>query len=386
MSRIPSVRFHRKGYFFIRIEGKDHYLGRDKVAANVKADLLLADYLKRRNLPSHASIRTAEIPIEELGVRFLLWAKDYYTYDGRDTDVYTRFRLSIQLLINHHGGDVPSRFGPLALKRLREIMIDAGLAMSTINARVNIIRQCFRWGAENELCEAVVYQSLQSVRGLQKGRSKAKNPKKVRPVPISSVEAILPFLPPTVNDMVMLQMHSGMRSGELVNLRFGDIDRSKPIWRYVPMTHKTERYEKDRIVRFGPECQKILQPYFNLSGNDLTTYVFSPRRTVELSLQRRRVKPKPEPTTDKLPKQPKRSPGIKYRRDSYRTAIQRACEKAGVKHWFPHQLRHLAGTLAREVEGLDGSQHFLGHSNAKVTERYAEINDAKADAVAEKIG
>lgn len=76
----------------------------------------------------------------------------------------------------------------------------------------------------------------------------------------------------------------------------------------------------------------------------------------------------------------------KYRRDSYRNAILRACDRLGIEPWFPHQLRHLAGTLAREVEGLDGSQHFLGHSHSKVTEVYSIIRDSKAEAVARKIG
>lgn len=177
-----------------------------------------------------------------------------------------------------------------------------------------------------------------------------------------------------------------MRSSELVNLTFEDIDRSKPIWRYAPKSHKSQRYEKTRTVRFGPENQKILQKYFDEFGSDLTAYVFSPRRTLELSRQKRRSQKKTTSVKQSDFEPPKRCPGHKYRRDSYRTAIQRACEKAGVEKWFPHQLRHLAGTLARDVGRLDAAQHFLGHSNAAITQIYAEINDAKADDVAKKIG
>ncbi len=142
---------------------------------------------------------------------YLLWAKDYYQFGGRDTGVYPKHRWSIQLLIDHYGQTAPPSFGPLALKKLRELMVDMGLAMSTVNARVNIIRQCFRWGAENELCDASVFHSLQVVRGLQKGRTKAKLPKKIKPVAHNAIEAIQPYLLPTVGDMILLQMHSGMR-------------------------------------------------------------------------------------------------------------------------------------------------------------------------------
>ncbi|MGL6193557.1 MAG: tyrosine-type recombinase/integrase [Thermoguttaceae bacterium] len=383
MKQIPSIRFHKKGYYFIRIEGKDHYLGKDKREAQLEADLILADYLRRRNRPTTPVAIGEELTIEEIGVRFLVWAKGFYQLNGRDTGVFSRFRLSIQLLIDMYGNSRPSLFGPLALKQVREKMIESGLARSTINMRINIVRQCFRWGAENELCNASVYHALQTVRGLQKGRSAAKEVKQVLPVKLEIVEATLQHLPPIVADMVRLQMYTGMRSSELINLRFKDIDRSKHIWLYTPVSHKTEGYGKIRTVRFGPRSKEILQKYFeHIEDLEKAGYVFNPRQSLEICRKRRAsIAKKHKPLSLK-----KTRAGEKYRRDSYRNAIKRACAKAGVSHWFPHQLRHLAGTLAREVGGLDAAQQFLGHSNASVTEIYAQVNNAKADSVAEIIG
>ena len=40
--------------------------------------------------------------------------------------------------------------------------------------------------------------------------------------------------------------------------------------------------------------------------------------------------------------------------------------------WHPNQLRHTVGTEIRARHGLEAAQVVLGHSNAKITEVYAE--------------
>ena len=55
-------------------------------------------------------------------------------------------------------------------------------------------------------------------------------------------------------------------------------------------------------------------------------------------------------------------------------------------HWSPNQLRHAAATKIREEFGLEAAQVYLGHSQAYVTEIYAEKNFALAEQVAKQIG
>lgn len=61
-------------------------------------------------------------------------------------------------------------------------------------------------------------------------------------------------------------------------------------------------------------------------------------------------------------------------------------ERKLIPHWFPHQLRHTCGTLARKMGGLEGAQTLLGHQRANVTEIYAERDMDLAAEVAKKIG
>ena len=390
MPKLPSVRKHAKGYFFIRIQGKDHYLGSDKPQANAQAKLLLADYLRDQPVSRSSRAGASEMAIEEIAVEFLLDEKKKFEHSDHDTGSYDRARRAVQLLIDSFGKTKPSDFGPLALKQIRQQLIDQGLARTTINTRVNIIKSCFRFAVENEYCEPSAYHTLQAVKGLQKGRSAAKDGKKVLPVSVELVNKTLPELPPIIADIVRLQVYCGARCSELLNLRAGEIDMSKEIWRYVPKDgHKSSWRGKERVVYFGPHCQEILKPYLERVGDDMDRYLFSPRDSVRLYKEKRRAarKTSVQPSQQNRAKEnPKKVPGKRYNRHSYRNAILRACERLGIEHWFPYQLRHLSGTLAREVEGLDGAQHFLGHSNAKVTEIYAELRDEKTEAVARKIG
>ena len=59
-------------------------------------------------------------------------------------------------------------------------------------------------------------------------------------------------------------------------------------------------------------------------------------------------------------------------------AIARACKRAGVPRWHPHQLRHNAATWLRKEFGLDVARVILGHSSPVVTEVYAEMDREKA--------
>jgi integrase len=57
-----------------------------------------------------------------------------------------------------------------------------------------------------------------------------------------------------------------------------------------------------------------------------------------------------------------------------------------VPAWAPNQLRHSGATVARMLEGLDGSQALLGHKKADVTQVYAELEDSRGILVAERVG
>jgi integrase len=356
-----------------------------------------------RHLPQTVAV-VADLTINEVAARFWQHAEKHYRHlDGTITNELNDFKYSLRPLKNFYGHTVAKDFGPLALKAVRQKMIDGyehpkygpqqPLCRGVVNQRIGRIRRMFKWAVENELVPPSVLLGLQAVRGLQKGRSQARETEPVKPVPETFVEAILPHLRPPVAAMVRLQLLTGMRPGEVVIMRAIDLDMTGKVWLYRPGSdqgtygsHKTAYRGQHRIIPIGPRGQEIIRQWLK---PDLYAYLFSPRETMDaLRLkQRQERKTKVQPSQmNRRKRNPRRKPGDRYRVGSYAVAIARACEKAGVPHFHPHQIRHTKATEIRREAGLDAARAVLGHRSPTITEVYAEIDVNKAAEVMEKLG
>jgi integrase len=159
------------------------------------------------------------------------------------------------------------------------------------------------------------------------------------------------------------------------------IDATGDVWQARLERHKGAWRGKERIIFFGEKAKEIIRPYL-LRPADKP--MFSPHEAI-LSLRRdcpthRRPNQKPNE------RQTAREVRDAYTPDTYRRAVTRACVEAGIPSWVPYQLRHTAGTEARKRFGLDVAQALLGHSGAKVTQIYAELDQEKARAIAAQFG
>lgn len=161
-----------------------------------------------------------------------------------------------------------------SLRALREHMISLDWSRSYINASIGKIRRAFAWGVKEELVDVSVHQALLRVRGLQKGRSAARETEPAGPVDDVVVEATLPHLPPIVADMVRVQRLLGRRPGEVCCVRPCDLDTSGAVWVYSPATHKSEHRGSERRIFVGPKAQAILRPYLE---REVTSYCSPPQ-------------------------------------------------------------------------------------------------------------
>jgi integrase len=365
-----------------------------------------------RRPPQQAT--TKDLSVNELILAFWKHAEEHYRQpDGTPTNELNDFRLSLKPLRELYGHTVAREFGPLALKAVRQKMIEARLCRGVINQRVGRIRRMFRWAVENELVTATVLHGLQAVSGLKKGRSQARETEPVKPVPEAFVNATLPYLLPPVAAMVRLQLVTGMRPGEVTILRAIDLDMTGPVWLYRPGsdrgpegTHKNAYRGHGRIIAIGPRGQEIIRPWLK---TDIQVYLFSPREAMARlrAEQRSKRKSKVQPSQqDRRRKKPKKRLGNRYSVKAYATAVWRACiaadrtareeaRKAGravsddevfVPRWHPHQLRHTKATEVRREFGLDAARVVLGHRSPQITETYAEIDVNKAAEVMARLG
>src|SRR5262249_24087511 len=145
-------------------------------------------------------------------------------------------RLSLKVLRRLYGTTLAKDFGPLAMRTCQAEFIRDGLSRPEVNRRISLIKVMFKWAVSQELVPAAVWQSLLSVGGLRKGRTQAREPVPVGPVPEAIVERTLEHLCPTVAAMVRLQLATAMRPGELVIMKARDLDMSGPVWEYRPGT------------------------------------------------------------------------------------------------------------------------------------------------------
>lgn len=363
------------------------------------------------------------------------WAKTYYSGSA-----LSGVRMALRVLRDCAGSTDAALFGPNSLRVVRESMIHGeshgprprrAWCRKTVNTRVGHIVRMFRWAASREIVDARVYQSLQTLPPLKRGRCAAPDHEPVTLVPEHAIDAVRPFLGRHVEAVVDLQLLTGARPGELLGMRACDLETSPPggVWAYRPARHKNSHRGKGRTIFLGPRAQQILSGFLSTRPTD--AYLFSPaeaererlaglhaRRTTPLSCGNR-------PGTNRR-EDPRTGPGERYTTASYRRAISRACDRAfpppphlrprepedcppetraaflarlgpAEKHeieawrkrhrWNPYQLRHNAATRIRREFGLEAAQLVLGHSSAVITDAvYAERDEGKLVSIISKCG
>ena len=152
---------------------------------------------------------------------------------------------------------------------------------------------------------------------------------------------------PLVRDLIDVQLLTGARSGELLMLTTGMIDRTGAVWRADLVDHKCVHHGQRRVLFFGPQTQLILTKYLSADPD---------------------------------------IPLFDIIRTAYCRAITRACEKAGIERWTPHWLRHTFCTRIREQHGIEAAQALAGHTTSEMTDHYSNRMDKLASKTAAAVG
>jgi integrase len=385
-NKLPSLRHHKaSGRAVVTLNGRDHYVGAwNSPESRVEYDRLVAEWLAsgrgQAKVAEYASTAQTKPTVEEVILAYWKFAETHYRGPDRTpTQELANMKDALKPVRKLYGHTLAQSFGPLALRAVRDAMVKSGLARSTTNARINRIRRVFRWAVSVELIPAAVDQALQTVQGLQKGRTEAHETDPIHPVPMEDVEATLPHLPRPVAAMVRLQLLTGCRLGEIVVMRGCDLFPGEPTWEYRPARHKNEWRGQARAIPLGPRAQEIVKAFLK---PDTMAYLFAPADAVEEMRNRRRETRKTRRTPSELnrlartaKRRARRGETIapQYDRRTYRQAVVRGCDRAfphptlsAVKpedltpeqcaelkrwrddhRWSPLQLRHAAGTAIR---------------------------------------
>jgi integrase len=287
-SRPPAYCLHKaRKCAVVTIDGKNHYLGPyGSVESHEKYARLIAGWRASTN---HGPPAYNTAPLDQgLSINALILGyfghvQTYYVKDGRPTSEQDNIRQALRFVRQLYGSSPALEFGLMALKKVRQAMIDADRSRKLINKDVNRIRQMFGWAVENELLPVAVSQALREVKGLRKGRSAARETTPIKPVAEELIQAVLPHLSPQVAAMIQLQHLCGSRPQEVVSIRPCEIIIEGDVWLYQPRSHKTEHFDRDKVIVLWPKAQAILRPWLD---RDPETYCFVPAEVT--AWQRRR--------------------------------------------------------------------------------------------------
>lgn len=356
----------------VRIPGRgDIYLGESGCwPANVKRPPPEVVEAYNREIARWTSARAegrderpvrAGCTIGELAIAYLKHCESWYRKRGKVTSQVFLIKRAVREVRRLFGTTPAADFGARDLRAVRDVFERLGtLNRRTINYHLGHIRRMFRWGVDEELIPEETWLRLKAVAGLQKGRSKAKEPGKVGPVPAEVIEATLPHLPPIVQAIIGVHRLCGMRPEEVCYMRAGDVIEDDGLLKYVVRDDANKLAHKDiaRVVWLGPRAQAILRPWLEAArakGPDAWVW---PKRIGQ------------GPTT------PKR----------YLAMVSEACAAHGIPHWHPNQIRHSRGTETRKVYGLEGTQAELGHAQIETSQIYAMKNEENARRIARETG
>lgn len=158
----------------------------------------------------------------------------------------------------------------------------------------------------------------------------------VNPPTASHTLAVYRLLPKTYKLPLLVADGTGMRVGELEQLRWGDVDEQEGRWRVTAAASKMSR------ARWVPVPEVLFQAVVELvprEDRDLEAQVFAG-----------------------------------FGADRFRTAITRACKAAGIPAYSPHDWRHRRASLLH-LGGVHAAEAaaWLGHSASEHLKTYAHV-------------
>ncbi len=347
--RIPSYRHHKPtGQARVTLDGQDHWLGKyGTKASKDKYDAVVAEWL------TTTDVGAQDLTVAECCLHFWRFAKSKYGKSGKGPHgAAVSWKPALRLLKEHHGKTRVSQFGPKALKRIVAEMVKLDWSHRYCVDQLNRAKQVFSYCASEEMIPHTVYERLRLVDA--KAVEGARKTAPIEPVDEETVNATVASCLATVAAMIQFERLTGCRPDEVCRIRPCDIqDRAGDVWICQLLEHKSAHHGKKRFIAIGPRAQKVL-------------LALGPRVPGMNYFVNQRGRP--------------------YNTDTYRRAIHRACDRAGIERWSPNRLRHTAATEIRSKFGLEAAGAVLGHSNLATTQIYAERDRERMIEAARQLG
>jgi integrase len=315
-----------------RIWYADYYAQGNRVQVSTgtsnkrEAEKILARHLC--DIPQWRTGVPARLPLEDFGNRYMEHAKLHKRSWVRDEQMLRQFT---QFFPGWQLGDI----SPLAVERFKQERAKM-VSPATVNRELALLKHMFNMAEQWSLFQG--RNPVKAVKFLPEDNLQ------FRALTEAEEQALIEHCSPYLQDLVVFAVNTGLRHGEILNLKWEEVDLERSMLRML--------VRKNRRILEVPLNEKAETVVRAWHGMKKCPYVFY----------------NPE-TGDQF-------------KDLW-LGLKKACRKAGLEGITWHTFRHtFASRLTRKGVDLVTVKELLGHSEVSVTMRYAHTNhDTKARAV-----
>lgn len=395
-SRVPTLKRDKSGSAYVlhaSIPNASHRLRLGKYG-EPETEKRYRDFLEALQATTPVPAVTTYVAggretVLELAQLWDQWAETHYSRGGKIALERNNMRHAIREMVEVCGDTVAATFGPRRLLQVRDAMARSGrLSRSTVNSRLSKIKRFWKWACSRELVPKELWTSLGSVSGLAVGEMGVAETSAVTPVSMADLKAAIKHAPPVVADMLRVQFQCVMRPGEVCEMHEAGISKQDGPWLYVPASHKTTWRGKRLVKAIPAKARAIIKRRLGKP----TGFLFS---TAEARVWGREqaAKTRGPRKTKVYPCELERREAAQggdvdatYKVNSYRTAVARACVKAGIEPFSPNQVRHAAVTWVSDtLPAHDAAQLLAGHAHAATTDIYRDATAKRLSELASMV-
>jgi integrase len=273
--------------------------------------------------------QSAKITLAQFGQQYMDYAKANKRSWLRDEQIMTHLNRSL-------GATQLGNIGALQIERYKLDRLNQSASPATVNREVALLKHMFNMAEHWQL-----FFGRNPVRGV---KFLEEDNLQIRSLSEADEENLLQCCSPYLQDLVTFAINTGLRLGEILNLRWEEVDLENAAIKML--------VRKNRRMLEVPLNDRALALVNGWSGLRKCEYVFYNPET-----------------------------GGQWK-DLW-LGLKKACRKAGLNDVTWHTFRHtFASRLTRNGADLVTVKELLGHSSVSVTMRYAHTNrDAKRRAV-----
>jgi len=392
--RIPRLGRHSSGQARVTLNGKVHYCGVwGSVEAYARYAELICEWQTNGEVATERAPNAVQATLRLADVlqQFLdhVDATGRYRKNGKPTTQRGEFENVVRSVTEFAGDVRVARMTEATLVAWRDqLERNPKLTRTGINRKVGKVLQILRWGRARGLVPKVVWADVSAIEPLRRGEV-GDRPERGRPrraVTLEEVEKVAAHCSPHVADMLRLQALCGMRPGEVLQMRWADIDReplegdTSGAWLYVVPSAKTSHHGHTTRYVLPKAAQEILGRYPALP----LANIFSPATAMAERRERRRAarQSKLTPSQRQRDANAKREYAETWDTHEYRRHVTRACDAAGIERFTPHEVRHGFVTWAANALSLGAAAAAANHRSVSTTQRYVHVSQADAITVA----